>query len=147
MKKASPSLRLAVWSLWVWTLGLQTVFAEHPASGNRPVPIVTTVGGLAIYAVKGAVVGVSDGTGATDCTTGGGTTAVACQYSGSAWAAVGGGGGPATPVSIANGGTGTGSTLVGLVRGNASAMTAAELSGDATTSGSNAVTVVMVNGN
>lgn len=49
--------------------------------------------------------------------------------------------------SIAAGGTGTGSTLVGLVRGNATAMTAAELSGDATTSGSNAVTVVKVNGN
>lgn len=46
-----------------------------------------------------------------------------------------------TPISIANGGTGTGSTLTGLVRGNASAMTAAELSGDATTSGSNAVTI------
>jgi hypothetical protein len=51
-----------------------------------------------------------------------------------------------TPVSIANGGTGTGSTLTGLVRGNSSAMTAAELSGDATTSGSNAVTVVKING-
>ena len=49
-------------------------------------------------------------------------------------------------VTIAQGGTGTGSTLTGLVRGSASAMTAAELSGDATTSGSNAVTVVKVNG-
>src|SRR5207249_10786418 len=39
-----------------------------------------------------------------------------------------------TPISVTNGGTGTGSTLTGLVRGNASAMTAAELSGDATTS-------------
>jgi len=44
-----------------------------------------------------------------------------------------------------NGGTGTASTLTGLVRGG-SAYTAAELSGDATTSGSNAVTVVKVNG-
>jgi hypothetical protein len=42
---------------------------------------------------------------------------------------------------IANGGTGTASTLVGLMRGNASAMTAAELSGDVTTSGSNATTI------
>src|ERR1039457_5021229 len=42
---------------------------------------------------------------------------------------------------VANGGTGTGSTLTGLVRGNSSAMTAAELSGDAITSGSNAVTL------
>ncbi len=44
-----------------------------------------------------------------------------------------------------NGGTGTASTLTGIVRGS-SAYTAAELSGDATTSGSNAVTVVKVNG-
>ncbi len=42
---------------------------------------------------------------------------------------------------IANGGTGTGSTLTGLVRGSASAMTAAELSGDVVTSGSNATTI------
>ena len=44
-------------------------------------------------------------------------------------------------VGVANGGTGTGGTLSGLVRGSASAMTAAELSGDATTSGSNVVTL------
>lgn len=50
-------------------------------------------------------------------------------------------------VPILSGGTGTGSTLVGLVRGNASAMTAAEISGDATTSGSNALTLATVNGN
>lgn len=42
---------------------------------------------------------------------------------------------------IANGGTGTGSTLTGLVRGSGSAMTAAELSGDVSTSGSNVVTI------
>jgi hypothetical protein len=47
---------------------------------------------------------------------------------------------------ISQGGTGTASTLTGLVRGSGSAMTAAELSGDATTSGSNAVTVSKVNG-
>lgn len=49
-------------------------------------------------------------------------------------------------LAIVNGGTGTASTLTGLMRGSASAMTAAELSGDATTSGSNAVTVAKVNG-
>ncbi len=42
---------------------------------------------------------------------------------------------------VANGGTGTASTLTGLMRGNASAMTAAELSGDITTSGSNVTTI------
>ncbi len=45
----------------------------------------------------------------------------------------------ALPVN--QGGTGTTSTLTGLVRGSASAMTAAELSGAVTTSGSNATTL------
>lgn len=49
----------------------------------------------------------------------------------------------ALPVN--QGGTGTTSTLTGIVRGG-SPMSASELSGDATTSGSNAVTVVKVNG-
>lgn len=49
-------------------------------------------------------------------------------------------------VPVANGGTGTGSTLTGLLRGSASAMTAAELSGDVATSGSNSVTVKGING-
>lgn len=49
-------------------------------------------------------------------------------------------------LAVARGGTGTGSTLIGLVRGSGTAMTAAELSGDATTSGSNAVTVGKING-
>lgn len=49
-------------------------------------------------------------------------------------------------LAVASGGTGTASTLTGLVRGSASAMTATELSGDVTTSGSNVVTVVKVNG-
>lgn len=64
---------------------------------------------------------------------------------------LGGGAGGAPTASFATipvnkGGTGTASTLTGLVRGSASAMTAAELSGDATTSTSNVVTVVKVNG-
>jgi hypothetical protein len=44
-----------------------------------------------------------------------------------------------------NGGTGTASTLTGIVRGG-SAYTAAELSGDVTTSGSNAATVAKIDG-
>ena len=47
---------------------------------------------------------------------------------------------------IVRGGTGTASTLVGLVRGSASAMTAAEISGDGTTSGSNVLTITKLNG-
>lgn len=46
---------------------------------------------------------------------------------------------------VANGGTGTASTLVGIVRGG-SPLTASELSGDATTTGSNAVVVKKING-
>jgi hypothetical protein len=49
-------------------------------------------------------------------------------------------------VTTAQGGTGTGGALTGLVRGG-NPFTAAELSGDATTSGSNVVTVAKINGN
>jgi hypothetical protein len=51
-----------------------------------------------------------------------------------------------TAVTTAQGGTGTGGALTGLVRGG-NPFTAAELSGDATTSGSNVVTVAKINGN
>ena len=44
-------------------------------------------------------------------------------------------------VPVANGGTGTSLTLAGIVRGSASAMTAAELSGDISTNGSNVTTL------
>ena len=77
----------------------------------------------------------------------GATTWVSSAALGAGQFVLGGGSGsaPATSFSVIpvpNGGTGTGSTLTGLVRGSASAMTAAELSGDVTTSGSNAVTIV-----
>lgn len=52
----------------------------------------------------------------------------------------------AAALPVNQGGTGTTSTLTGLMRGNSSAMTAAELSGDCTTSGSNAVTCTKING-
>jgi len=48
-------------------------------------------------------------------------------------------------LGVANGGSGTASTLTGVVRGG-NPLTGSELSGDATTSGSNAVTVAKVNG-
>lgn len=48
-------------------------------------------------------------------------------------------------VPVVNGGTATGSTLTGIVRGG-NPFTASELSGDAITSGSNAVTVQRLNG-
>lgn len=49
-------------------------------------------------------------------------------------------------VTIAQGGTGTASTLTGILRGSGAAFTGTELSGDATTSGSNVVVVGKVNG-
>lgn len=52
----------------------------------------------------------------------------------------------ASALPVNQGGTGTTSTLIGLMRGNASAMTAAELSGDCTTSGSNAITCTKTSG-
>jgi len=50
-----------------------------------------------------------------------------------------------TPLSVAQGGTGTASTLTGIVRGG-SPLTASEISGDCTTSGSNAITCTKTNG-
>ena len=47
---------------------------------------------------------------------------------------------------IGNGGTGLSSISAGIARSSGSAVSSAELSGDATTSGSNAVTVAKVNG-
>jgi hypothetical protein len=47
---------------------------------------------------------------------------------------------------IGNGGTGLSSVSAGVTRSSGSALSSAELSGDASTSGSNAVTVVKVNG-
>jgi hypothetical protein len=52
----------------------------------------------------------------------------------------------AAALPVNQGGTGTTSTLTGLIRGSGTALTAAELSGDVTTSGSNVVTVTKVNG-
>lgn len=52
----------------------------------------------------------------------------------------------ATVTPIANGGTGTGSTLTGFVRGSGSAMSAGELAGDCTSSGSTLLTCTQING-
>lgn len=65
---------------------------------------------------------------------------------GAANLAASGNGGVSGVLPVANGGTGTGSTLIGLVRGNSSALTAAEISGDCTTSGSNAITCTKTSG-
>ena len=49
-------------------------------------------------------------------------------------------------LGIGNGGTGVSSFAAGVVRSSGAALSSAELSGDATTSGSNTVTVVEING-
>ena len=54
---------------------------------------ITTVHGLSGYATKGNIAAVTDGQSSLDCTVGGGSTVVTCQYSGSAWAAIAGAGG------------------------------------------------------
>ena len=74
-------------TLMVFLLLAVPVLAQH---GTPQGPPTTTVLGLASYAVKGKIAAVTDGTSATDCTVGGGSTAVLCQYSGTAWASVGG---------------------------------------------------------
>jgi hypothetical protein len=85
-----------------------------------------TSGNIAYYASTGTAVSGGNFTG--DVT----NTALATQVTATHLAS-------ALPVN--QGGTGSSGMLTGLVRGSASAMTAAELSGDATTSGSNAVTL------
>lgn len=73
------------------------MFAQGaPSNANFPTgDPVTTVSGLSSVStkIKGGVAGVTDGNSSSDCTVGGGSTAVLCQYSGSIWAAIAGGGG------------------------------------------------------
>jgi hypothetical protein len=89
--------------------------------------------GLLKISVSGGVAAPLNATpGADYVTPGGSITGTAANVTGT--------------VAIVNGGTGVTSPLTGLVRGASTAMTAAELSGDATTNGSNVVTVAQVHG-
>lgn len=89
--------------------------------------------GLLKISVSGGIATPSNATPGTDyLTPGGNITGTAANVTGT--------------VAIANGGTGTGAALTGLVRGSSSAMTASELTGDATTNGSNVVIVAQVHG-
>ena len=89
--------------------------------------------GLLKISVSGGVAMPSNAIAGTDyATPGGDITGTAANVTGT--------------VAIVNGGTGANTALSGLVRGSSSAMTAAELSGDATTNGSNVVTVAQVHG-
>lgn len=122
------------------------------APGTGTVTSVSFTGGL---------ISVANPTTTAALTVAGNSGGVPYFSSASTWASsavlpsgdfmLGGGSGSAPTASfsvipVANGGTGTGSALTGLVRGNSSAMTAAEISGDCTTSGSNAITCTKTNG-
>jgi hypothetical protein len=120
------------------SLGSGATVTGSPANGN-----LTKFSGAS---------SITNGDISGDCTTSGALAITCTKTSGSSFAA------SATTdttnasnissgtLAVARGGTGTGSTLTGLVRGNSSAMTAAEISGDCTTSGSNAITCTKTNG-
>lgn len=63
--------------------------SNYPTGGSGVT--ITTVSGLASVPgkVKGTIAGVTNGNSASDCTVGGGSNVVTCQYDGSAWAANG----------------------------------------------------------
>jgi hypothetical protein len=104
--------------------------ANEPANGVNLGALST---GLLKISVSGGVATPSNAIAGTDYVTPGGSiTGTAANVTGT--------------VAVINGGTGAAGALTGLVRGSPAAMTAAELSGDATTSGSNVVTVKGVNG-
>ena len=128
----------------VLVAGQTTAHVLPNASNTTTTPTfnLCSTGALTVVkAISGALVAV----GANDYTTG---VIATFLYTGTYWQLQNpqNNTGLTTPVAVSLGGTGTGSTLAGLMRGNSSAMTAAELSGDATTSGSNAVTVAKING-
>jgi len=122
---------------WGQVSGSSVVPNTPPSAGQL---LVGNAGGTAYAPVSLSGDCTLASTGAITCTKTSGSSFATVATSGSA-SDLGSG-----TLAVARGGTGTSSTLTGLVRGNASAMTAAELSGDVTTSGSNAATVVKVNG-
>ena len=63
-----------------------------PKLGGTGCPNTVTVSQLGTYARAGALCMVSDGTDASDCTTGGGSAVALCCYMAGAWGACGGGG-------------------------------------------------------
>ena len=122
-----------------------------PAWGNTIGTLLTTGYGVQGTDANLFTAGTISGTAANLCTdANGGATTVGCaasqvypgagipQSTGSAW------GTSYTTLPVSVGGTGTGSTLSGILRGG-STFTASELSADAITSGSNAVTVTGIN--
>ena len=140
--------------------GTQVMLAGTPSSGASPITYESLAGsgsGITTGPTSSTTLDVAEftGTGGQIADSGTllsslapkasptftGTVTTPLTTAGLVTTTIGGVLGSEANATIAQGGTGTGSTLTGLVRGSASAMTAAELSGDAVTSGSNAVTV------
>jgi hypothetical protein len=84
----------------------QSIFSQAGAGGTGQAggsQVITIVSGLVAYQTKGFVASVTNGNSSTDCTVGGGSNTVVCQYTGSAWTAVGGTGtGSVTSFSAGN---------------------------------------------
>lgn len=68
--------------------------------------ILTTIPIPAGNANKGNIVSITNGSSATDCTSGGGSTAVLCQYTGAAWASIASSGTCANALTMNNSGLG-----------------------------------------
>jgi hypothetical protein len=129
-------------------------------SAMKVKPAATTVASLpAASSNNNVVYMVTDGASTTDCATGGGSTAAWCRSNGASWLAMTASGGsganangyylvnqasnaPANAINLGGGSTGL---LRQSVSGGVATLTETELSGDATTSGSNAVTLAAVN--
>ena len=160
---ATGALLLGTGAASVASLGIGSTGNVLTVSGGTAIwAAPATSGTVTTVGFTGGLISVANQTTTPALTVAGTSGGIVYFSSASTWASsavlpagdfVLGGGAGAAPtatfsiVPIANGGTGTGSTLVGLVRGSALAFTAAEISGDATTSGSNALTLATVNSN
>ena len=117
--------------VWGYTPGTSTMVAAVAATGTGT---ATTCSSQVVTAISGIAI--------PTC------TALTSSYLPlSAMGTITGGTWNGSTITVAYGGTGSTTFTAGIIRGNGTvALTGSELSGDATTSGSNAVTVVHVNG-
>src|ERR1700684_2671761 len=91
-------------------------FTTYPAlsGGGGSGVTITTVAGLPSVSGKtnGTIAIVTNGASATDCTTGGGSTVVNCQFNGSSWSQVVAASSGSTAFSALTGGTNTAAAMV-----------------------------------
>lgn len=107
---------LCVVGVWLSTFE-QPVQAQSSGGkkGGAGGVTITNVAGLANVAgkVKGTVAVVTDGNSSSDCTVGGASTVVNCQYSGTTWAQLPASGAGGTAFSSVTGGTNAASLVEG----------------------------------